>query len=347
LGHALSLPFRAVNSTVERLAVSRLFKRDYFQSPLDPYYAGYLVFNWLALFTASLLFLRLPLGLSGFSMGSLVTATLLVINGVTRWFFWTPHLQILNVLVPMISIGVCVGLRSRPPRERPRYFITTGFFSGLGSLVYGASILIVASATVAIVVAEWRSKRPILAAVVASGWIAFAIPPLIWREYVVSRTGSFYMHETAQYHQFVWIAESARLGFPTLITDVANNLARFGKTLWPVLAPLVALLGMLFLAFPKARTIENDPQTRNVEMAVGAFVLVAVPFFSLMGFYAARLSWELAPPVAVLISMQLNRILESATPRRRGVMAPIIVLACVAYAFYVLRSDQSGFLATG
>jgi hypothetical protein len=318
-----------------------------FESRLDPYFAGFLLLNWLALTASVVLFLRLTQNKSPFSAAALFPIAVLVANGVTKGFFWTPHLQILNVLIPLIALHVAISVRRNESSSLIRHFLSIGILCGIASLLYGAFVLVIATATVVLVIRPGIISLRQKAVAVSVGWLAFALPLLAWRTYVVQRTGHFYMHETAAYHEFVWIFETAGSGFPQFLSALQENAAKFVRTLLVVLTlPVAILIALAF--YRRSRSLPvSDRLQRDLLPAAAAFFIVAIPFFFLMGFYAARLTWQLVPPLLVVISAALMGILGIIGPRARTIASVMLVLASVVYVHHVVVSDQTVYLATG
>jgi len=343
LGTLGALPFRAVESIRARIAVSRLIGRDWYQPEYDTYYAGFILVNWLILTVAAVLFLLLVSGKPS-SPVVLFPLTILVLNGVTKGFFWTPHTQIFNVLIPVASCAVAVSLLSKS-QPLGRLLPIIGFCCGLASLVNGAFVLVLLTTTVALVSFLMRSRRqiPILSLLLA--WLGFVAPLIAWRQYVVWKTGSFYMHEISAYRQFVWILDSLHREESGFLVLLGANVRSFVETVGESIALIVVMLGVALALCRTLRVRATTTMTVELKCAVGSFLLVGVPFFALMGYYTPRLTWELAPPLLILLSECLNSLGRAVSDRNFRFLKMSLVVAAIGYATTTLMLDQTRFLA--
>ncbi|HEV3051638.1 MAG TPA: hypothetical protein VGX50_15135, partial [Longimicrobium sp.] len=109
LGWTLAMPFRAAG--LEQVGERRL-PPTIWASPrggrpatrLLPWYGGFILLNALLLAGAVMLFRRLAGARSYRDAAILLPVPVLLANELTRAFFWTPHLQMFNVFVPVLSL---------------------------------------------------------------------------------------------------------------------------------------------------------------------------------------------------------------------------------------------------
>lgn len=219
-----------------------------------------------------------------------------------------------------------------------------GLISGLASLTYGGFILVLATLTLSAVLRKELRRRGRLWVSILMAWLAFASPLLIWRAYVVRVTGNFHVHETADYHQFVWVAETLEAGVSFFFGALTQNLIAFIHTLPAALAALCGIT--LAGTFQIFRAREIFPEwSRDLRIPIVSFFLSAVPFFALMGYYAFRLTWELVPPLLLLLSLILGAIHQSLSVGHRKLLAVGLVTISIAYAAYIVISDQTTYFA--
>jgi hypothetical protein len=345
LGWALAQPFRAVGLHV-------LGERMLSGQPLPgvpgsygsylPEFAGLIVLNGLLLAMAVLLLRRLLGARSLLAPEMLLPATFLLANEVTKPGFWTPHLQMFNLLIPLVTLNLLVWLRPRLTELRARHFAALGLALGVGALAYGAFAVAAAAAALCIVLQRGPGTRLVsrsLHAVLVLA--AFSVPTILWVTFVKARTGSFYHHETAQYRQFLWLVDAARQGAGTLGEALAQNLSVYLTTLVLVLTLPVLLLGVLWAAVRVlGAATPLTARERAVVLAEALYMAVSIPFYALMGFYARRLTWTLIPALLPFFAFAVVRLRCSARPGIRvGATAAVIALAVGWYVYWVVWGD--------
>ncbi len=71
-----------------------------------PEYAGFVTLNFLLLLCSVLLFKKISGARWLLDPLTLFPLSVIVVNQVTKAFFWTPHLQIFNVVIPIVSLAL-------------------------------------------------------------------------------------------------------------------------------------------------------------------------------------------------------------------------------------------------
>lgn len=319
---------------VESRPVNRLFNN------LISEYLGYTTINLALIVVALILFCRLITRGGPVGAWLLFPAAMLVINEVSKAFFWSPHLQIFNIFHPIVSIEVSRRLVADRSRSLKNLALI-GMALGLASLAYGAFLVTVAAAALTILIVGRENPGylngrvlPIISVVLSA-----AIPVLLWIGLVRLVCGSFYSHETQAYHQFVWVIEAWQAGWANFQVVTFRHLADFyiilsQVSIFPltVTAILRIVSGMLV-----SRSNEYElPEFRNVSIALACYLLAAVPFYVLMGVYFTRLEWCLTVPLIILAGLELQRI---ALITKRRLPAMVSAAAAAAYiAFWILTS---------
>jgi hypothetical protein len=198
-----ALTTRVVGPTARAAGLDRAFGQS------DTAYVPLILIN-LVIVAAAVVLLAWLLSRLGTPPG--VTAALcvlLVVNDLTKAFFWTPHQQMFALLVPVATISVARWvLRARPSR------LVTGMLGialGLASFIY-ANVLITAMVVGLVLLARgWRGAGP-----AAALCVSFAAPPVGWIAYCKVFVGSYFSLETKSYREFIWLPEAARDGLPSL-----------------------------------------------------------------------------------------------------------------------------------
>jgi hypothetical protein len=341
LGWTAALPFRAGEHVVKNLAHRKASSSESGKR-MGPYYMGFLLINAVALVLAARIFLSLTAAESAPFFAVVPALVALLLNGVTIWFFWTPHLQIFNVLIPLVAIQQARRAAGLSGATLIANTTISGLLCGLGGLIYGAFLLIPATIA-ARMCFDFRKRRSVQsgAAIVCMA-AAFALPLLAWRALVISHSGRFYMSETAHFHQFVWIAESLRIGVGPFLSAALSNTMLFLSTLRTVVL-FPAILLALTTVIRVRRRIETSVN-RELRLSIVAYYTVAVPFLWLMGFYAYRLTWLLMPPLLILLACELVALFKSARSASRPAIKVLLALAVVFYVAMMIATDQSVYV---
>jgi hypothetical protein len=242
-------------------------------------------------------------------------AMLLLTNDVVKAFFWTPHLQLFNLVVPLSSVAISQQLYRYPDRSMA-WMVGLGGAMGLLSLAYGSFVICVAcGAAVLALKIRWQQFSDTLRRFVTrSGAMAigFALPTLVWMEICKFVVGSYYNHELVHYHEFIWVIDSAHLGLRELSAKLIANMHLFVRVMLPVV-PFAALLfvvvlitGMLVRAPLRAIFAERLPAF----IAIALTTIACFGFFYFTGFYEQRLGQNLAIPIllsAAILGFEIVR----------------------------------------
>jgi hypothetical protein len=275
-------------------------------------FLAYLILNFGLIFLSLVSFdwvVRERAGKASVPIVVLVFGSVLVVNDVVKVYFWTPHTQIFNILVPLICLAACVSILEQPQRSFREVFCWS---LGLGVLVlaYGSFLMILPAAVLAFY------AGPRLSGASVSGWyvlsrsvalvLGFCFPTSLWILFVHWKTGKLlYSHEITQYHQFVWMVDALRAGGPI---ELVHRLASFVRiyadaTLRVAITPILLLLASVLIGFfswigKRDGFISTD--WNSVLIAAGITAVVTLLFFGLLGFYADRLAWNIVPTLLVV-----------------------------------------------
>jgi hypothetical protein len=332
IGWAFAAPFRVlgVSGRSGRLSGQYL-----------PEYVGFIVLNWVLLIASVVLFKRLLGADSFFETRMLVPSAVLLVNEVTKAFFWTPHLQVFNIFIPVASLYLFWWMQPRLRTLTWGQVTAIGLLLGLGNLAYGAFAMTAAGAVLCILLGDGvgalrtqpgpRALRTTLLAA------AFLTPLAAWMAFAKARTGTFYSHEIVVYRQFVWLADSASRGEFALFADLVQKLTDYLKTLATVaLFPVLALAAVGLMTIVAAGRLSLRDEEGHTDRAILWYLLANIPFFALMGFYRTRLSWTIVPPLLLLLGHTIGRLERAMSHNGRAALragGAAIALGYVAYWF--------------
>jgi hypothetical protein len=326
LGWVFSLPFRAFNAATHGQS-------------FDPYYAGYVTLNWALMIFSVILFADLIAATSLLAPAVIVPVSVLLINHITKAFFWTPHQQIFGLFAGMVSIWVARRVIVRDAEIDFKTTLLFGLSAGIACLIYGVFVLLPLTVTAALWFFGKRGTWIRAAALTGILWLSTLAPFLVWRAYVIEETGSFYSHETQFYHEFVWIPETMRESLAAFSSAHFQNLARFLGTVPAALGvPIAFLTAACVLAVSRSKSFPTRALSSIAVKATGAFLLAAVPFYALMGFYDPRLTATLVVPLLVITAAITKEALESAGAHapHQNLPEPLTIAALAYIAIVIL-----------
>ncbi|HKP74836.1 MAG TPA: hypothetical protein VJT67_04800, partial [Longimicrobiaceae bacterium] len=143
-GWVFGLPFRAAG--VDRIAARVLGPSRAEFAAAAPEFAGFILLNGLLLVLALEVFRRTLGGARYSAAWMILPATLLAVNEVTKAFFWSPHQQLLNVLIPVGAIALYAWMQPRLGALGWPRMAAIGVAIGLCELMYGAFAIVAAGA---------------------------------------------------------------------------------------------------------------------------------------------------------------------------------------------------------
>ncbi len=309
-------------------AIPNIVFADKFFKEFPATYTAYLIIN-LGLLSLAMglwrsLFGQLPNPLA------LPLLLLVWFNSIVKIFLFSPHTQIFNILVPVVSYWIaCQSKQIDFPWQKRTYGIIAAL--GLGLCCYGTFII---PAIVFGVMCLWHSYLrsnaiPTLWRLSIHGLI-FAAPLALWSLYVIACKGTIYFHESESCHQFVWMPEVlAQQGWLALGESYLGNLRavmRSGAEFWPVTGTLIG-----------AAWLWGSKEALKKYLPIGLLVLLGNwLLLAAMGFYPWRLAFTLHLPLWIASSLVLN----SVAPVRKELVWGAYLLI-LTYGAYVVVSPAS------
>lgn len=300
-------------------------------------YVSYVLINGILLLATLILFHWLAVEDLSPNLMVVAFASLLLANDVVKVFFWTPHTQFFNLVVPLGCVLICQELLRYPCRRT----VSVGCFglvTGVLSLAYGSFAIWVLGgvAALALSLGVAQPRLAFRGFMQRSGALAvgFAIPPLAWVAICKLVAGSYYNHEIGSYHQFVWVLEAVHLGWRQFSLSLTSKLIEFLIVLWPVsrfpvlLLGAVAIIGLASRAPLHQIVGERSSTFAAIAVTTGACLL----FFYLMGFYQERLGLNVQVPLLLAATVLAIGIAERGEAR-----LPLPIAGMAAWALAVVR----------
>jgi hypothetical protein len=154
-------------------------------------------------------------------------------NPVNREYFWTPHSQVFNILIPALLFFL---VQKKFIVDRKRFILLMLFIST--ALLFYPTFLVV------LPVFFLKTLRS-LGKLYAAFTLAAMAPKLLWPEFVRTLGGNYVDWPVVGHRRFVWILDSLESG--TLMHDLGNNVFAFLNSLplaWMIISTIILFLGI-------------------------------------------------------------------------------------------------------
>ncbi|MDF2774728.1 MAG: hypothetical protein K0S86_4228 [Geminicoccaceae bacterium] len=342
IGWVLAMPFRALGFAElgRRLpGGSDTTRGSVSYGSYLPEYIAFQLFNWVLLVVAAVLLRHLVAAPSYFAPRVLLPLAVLLVNEVTKVFFWTPHLQILNVFIAVASLSLLVWMQGRGSDLGWREALGIGLVLGLGGLAYGAFAVPAGAAALCLLAgAGWSGLRQHFSSTlsrVAALLAGFALPIGAWSAVLVARTGSVYSHEVATYRQFVWIRDSSERGADVFGSELMRNFVAYATSLQTVTAFCIfALVGVRVVAYAFRIAREPGAQEAITARAIICYMVANTSFYALLGRPPTRLVWTIVPPILVLLGYEIGQLETALRGRARVALTATVAVLTAGYVVY-------------
>jgi len=246
------------------------------------YYGSYILINLTVVVISVLLALKFVFGTLNWKsikfQKYFALAILLIVaaNELTKTFFWTPHSQMFNILLPTLSLALLVN---RSKISKLSQFVTLNaitlllmFFYPLFGLLFGLLLFTRYASFV---------QRLITISLFSSVYVFY--PQIL--EVLGGKHRNFVVEE---YRQYVWVLDSIREN--ELITNLTLNLTSFGST-FPILPTIGLILVFIVLTIVTSRSqYFTREKFRSDLLPYLLFAFIYLVALSLMGYYSRRLT---------------------------------------------------------
>jgi hypothetical protein len=246
---------------------------------------------------------------------SLVLVLVMIVqNPVNREFFWTPHSQIFNILIPAVLFQL---VQKDFILTRKRFWYYALFFAAM-TLVYPTFSIVLP----VFFVLSWRK----LGRIYGLSSFVVLLPRILWPKIVELLGGNYVDWPVVGHRRFVWIIDSYNK--ETLRVDALNNLLKFLNSLpvnW-----LVITIGLIFLGASVLMKSRNHLNlSSNSDMPLAAVALGTYSLGLLLnGEYGQRFSTGV---VLLLTFLVMNELIQTKRPTKPILLAlfGVITLNCL------------------
>ncbi len=250
---------------------------------------------------------------------------LLVANSETKYFIFSPHQQLFNILVPIISIYLATRFVRGTADTKTLYI--SAFLSGIGMLVYGNALLLLGTLAIIFILRlqkeRYGFKKLILHLVTIT--FLFIIPLATWQLILILNHTTLYSAEMEGYRQFVWMIDSLKISFFEFLKRVAVNSKYYLNTLG-VLIPSLSIFILSILLIDRKRIKWND---QNLTLPA-LLLLMYFIFYLVLGYYADRLTFGLTPFIIFFTAYILKDNKLSTTSQLAILMLGIVQFLLIA-----------------
>jgi len=243
------------------------------------FYLGYLILNFLILFAASLLMLKwlktqfeIPLKNSMLWLVCLNALLILTGNELTKTFFWTPHSQMFNILLPAYALYLFA--RRNELNTRKFELLNLG---AIGALLFCYSLL-----GILYFIILFSSRRGLLARF--RRIFVSIIPYAMWPFIIQLAGGKYHSIAITRYREYIWVFDSIKNG--DFVSAFLHNESSFARTL-PLFPASVLLIVFVVWAWQNRNTFVLKRLLNDLRLQ---FFITFLFFYSLMGYYARRVT---------------------------------------------------------
>ncbi len=266
---------------------------------------------------------------------------LLVTNDVTKAFFWSPHTQMFNILVPVMAVYAAVRVWHGALASR-RLAVGLGFFVGFGFTAYGVFAIIPACVIAVSLLAIPRKRIGRCNTAVNLGLmlVLSVLPTALWYFIVREVTGDFFSAEVNE-EAFVWMLQTWNHGFSTLVAEWLSKFDWMLRYAAPqALALFVAVLFLLWMAWKNPVNARRALRDSSASTGAGLFVSGAIlVFYTSVGWIFPRLAFPIIPPLIVAMGAFAVAFAQSVRPELRLILTRGISMIAVANLIYVVAKD--------
>jgi hypothetical protein len=292
----------------------------------DRAYIPLIVINFVLLIVAAVLLARLLARVGAPPWAVVALCAMVIVNDLTKWFLWTPHQQILALLVPVATmmLGWWV-LTAEPGRRR---MTVAGLLVGLTALCYGSVLITVAAVAIVILVRHRRAgfER-------AGLYVVSAIAPtMLWIITCRIVAGSYFNQEVQRFGEFIWPIVGMRDG--SLGGRLVAEAVKTFRELFSVAIPAIVLI-MLLAVVTIVLRVDVRPRTRGqraILVTAALVVVLAVVLNWAIGFIAPRIMYHAVPPLLVIAGWLAAKLAASGPTGRRACAAVVACTAMVSVA---------------
>ena len=249
----------------------------------------------ISIFMVMRILLRSVNARSAIYRASIFLALVMIVqNPINREFFWTPHSQIFNILIPAVLFQF---VQKDLVLTKRRFWLYFGLFGAM-SLFYPTFSIVLP----VFFVLSWRKLgKPY-------GFVTLLIllPRILWPRIIELLGGDYVDWPVVGHRRFIWILDSYKK--ESLVNDSADNLWKFLNSLpehWLVITALLLLLSILI--HKQYRELYHVPTNNDVTLTFIAVSTYSVGLI-LNGEYGQRFTTGLVLLISFVVLNQVTQL---------------------------------------
>lgn len=271
------------------------------------FYFAYILSNFIVLLLSLLIFEGIYKKITNETTDSplfFIFCFFLLTGLETKYFFWTAHQQMCNILSPLFSVWVCLSILDGSINTLRKLFLLS-FIGGILMLYYGNFLLILPCILAPYI---WKYRKeisiPNLGFVTITASVLFAIPNLFWMLYLKLIGITYYNHEVTCFREIVWVFELFKLKPIQAIKEIAGNCIWYSRTFMVLVPSLIWLLFILILF--GGRNLKNSIKKEQFSAILFCFLLNFLLYYFIR-LYGTRLTYAASIPIVCLSPLLINK----------------------------------------
>jgi hypothetical protein len=321
----VALPLRPLAAVVA--GVARAERADIDRARIDnalqtfgPAYVAYIVLNVLIVGLSFHIFRRIcrlhqPVDEpDAVAVVSVAVATLMIATYPLTNYLLSPHTQVLNTLVPLLTLYWALRANAGALADT-RFAITVGAVVGLGTTTYGLfpvtamAVLLFAGLHA---LGNWpRNAGLVLLRNATILVMMSALPAVLWYVFVRETTGEFYNNEVVRANSVIWMLTAFHEGSSEFVRQFVLR-ASFHFRGFISLLPMTAAMSAVTAAFLVAAAVRLGREkmiaspAAGVRSTVGTALVVALMLFGFyvcVGQFQVRHSYAAIPPLVAALGV--------------------------------------------
>jgi hypothetical protein len=243
-----------------------------------------------------------------------ITLLIVAANELTKTFFWTPHSQMFNVLLPVLALTMICN-RNRINNLKSFLFSTLLVF---GLMFFYPIFGILFSTLLFARYANLLRRFRLL--------LIFIILYLLYSKIISLIGGTYSNFQKDHYRQYVWVIDSIIKG--DLQEKLVANIRLFFST-FPLFPSILVGLTVAFLLYVYAKSRRTTLEFKSNLLPYLFFLLLYIITLALMGFYSRRLTLGVYIYIELLLLKNSASILNERYQRTWYLATSMLILTLI------------------
>ena len=274
---------------------------------LLPFYIAFVFLNFIILLLSLCLFEKLLIQLKTERFVVHFLSLFIVCSGIVKAFFFSAHEQMFVFFTPIcISSIIYLFLNNRIKQTQ---LLLISFGMGILCLAYGSFILYFPCLGIAYLIRQ-KSIRitTVLIKDLLPSAILFVIPTFSWIFVCTHYSGHYFNGEVSTFREFIWIKDALSIGFFHFLYVCLDFTFRFLNT---VMLTLIPFFTAVYLLRKKNKNYSSEVEQKEYFQFLKWMFVLFFLFFLVLGYYNFRLTYTCVPILLILISLEIQHLLNN------------------------------------